>query len=38
LTDHDRRIPVLLIFCAIAAGSAAAGELLYLLIRWAAGS
>jgi hypothetical protein len=36
VTDHDR-LPaaVLLVFCAIAAGSAALGELVYLILRWA---
>jgi hypothetical protein len=35
VTDHDRRAAVLLIWAAIAAGSAAFGELVYLLLRWA---
>jgi hypothetical protein len=34
VTDHDRRAAILLIWAAIAAGSAAIGELVYLLLRW----
>jgi len=33
----EHRLVIVLIWAAIAAGSAAAGELVYLLIRWAAG-
>lgn len=35
MTDHDRRVALLLVWAAIAAGAAAAGELAYLLLRWA---
>jgi hypothetical protein len=36
VTDHDRRIPVLIVFVAIAAGVAAGAELVYLLLTWLA--
>jgi hypothetical protein len=35
LTDHDRRVAMIAIWAGIAAGVAAAGELIYLLLRWA---
>jgi hypothetical protein len=37
LTDHDRRVPILIVFVAIGAGVAALAELVYLLLRWLAG-
>jgi hypothetical protein len=37
LTDHDRRVPVLVVFCAIAAGMLAVAELVYLLLSWILG-
>ena len=37
MTDPDRRVPVLIVFCAIAVGIAAAAELVYLLLNWLAG-
>ena len=36
MTDHDRRIPVLIVFLAIAAGVAAGAELVYLALTWLA--
>jgi hypothetical protein len=33
--NHDRRAAILAIWVAIAAGSAALGELVFLLLRWA---
>jgi hypothetical protein len=36
VTDHDRRIPVLIVFLAITAGVAAGAELVYLLLTWLA--
>jgi hypothetical protein len=35
LSRRDRRLVILVVWLAIAAGSAAAGELIYLLLRWA---
>jgi len=32
---RDRRAAILIVWAAIAAGSAAAGELVYLILRWA---
>jgi hypothetical protein len=32
--NHDRRAVILAIWLAIAAGATAAGELIYLLLRW----
>jgi hypothetical protein len=34
VTDHDRRIPVLIVFCAIVVGVAAGAELVYLALTW----
>jgi hypothetical protein len=36
VTDHDRRAPILIVFCAIVVGVAAGAELVYLLLRWLA--
>jgi hypothetical protein len=36
LTDHDRQVPILIVFCAIVAGIAAGAELVYLLLTWLA--
>jgi len=36
VTDHDRRVPILIVFLAIVAGIAAGAELVYLLLRWLA--
>jgi hypothetical protein len=33
--NHDRRVVILIIWLAIAAGCAALGEVVYLLLRWA---
>jgi hypothetical protein len=38
LTDHDRRLAMIAIWVAIAFGTAAAAELVYLAVRWLAGS
>jgi hypothetical protein len=35
--NHDRRSVMLLVWLAIAAGTMAAAELVYLLIHWATG-
>jgi hypothetical protein len=37
LTDHDRRLAMIAIWVAIAAGTAAAAELVYLVVRWLGG-
>jgi len=36
VTDHDRQVPILIVFCAIVVGVMAGAELVYLLLRWLA--
>lgn len=35
MTDHDRRVALLLIWVAIAVGTAGLAELIYVAVRWA---
>jgi len=34
MAERDRRAVIIVVWLAIAAGSAAVGELIYLLLRW----